>query len=56
MNITKESLEEMIDYYQKVIWKYEHEDDYVNPNIPLQYAKRQLERLIKEYTTNYQLY
>lgn len=46
----------MIEYYQRVIWRYEHEDDYVNPRVTLEYAKRMLEKLTKEYETNYQLY
>lgn len=56
MNITKESLEEEIAYYQKVIWMYEHQDDYVNPNVSLMQAKVLLEKLNKEYETNYKIY
>lgn len=56
MNITKESLEEEIEYYRRKIGKYKTNPEYVDPNCSLKRAKEILEKLIKEYTTNYQLY
>ena len=52
MNITKESLEQEIAQMQKVIWMYNTNPEYINPNCSLQQAKDLLEKLNKEYYTN----
>lgn len=56
MNITKESLEEEIEYYQRKIGKYETNPEYVDPACSLMQAKEILEKLIKEYNTSYKLW
>ena len=55
MNITKESLEEEIDYYKRKIWKYETDPEYVDPACSLMRAKEILEKLIKEYRISYRI-
>lgn len=48
MNITKESLEQEIDYYKRMIQQYQNNPEYVNPNCSLQEAYSILDKLIKE--------
>ena len=48
MNITKESLEQEIDYYKRMIQQYQNNPEYVNPNCSLQQAYSILDKLIKE--------
>lgn len=53
MNITKESLEQEIDNYQRMIDKYKTNPEYVNPNCSLQQCIVILQRLKKEYYLTY---
>lgn len=55
MNITKESLEQEIAYYQMVINKYQNNPEYTNPNCSEKQARVILARLQKEYYTNYRI-
>lgn len=56
MNITKESLEAEIEYYERKIGKYETNPEYVDPNCSLMKAKEILKKLKKEYNINYKVY
>lgn len=56
MNITKESLEEEIEYYRRKIGKYKTNPEYVDPVCSLMQAKEILEKLIKEYNRTYKIY
>lgn len=56
MNITKESLEAEIEYYERKIGKYNTNPEYVDPNCSLMKAREILARLKKEYITNYKTY
>ena len=56
MNITKESLEQEMEYYQRKIGKYETNPEYVDPACSLMQAKEILEKLIKEYNRTYKIY
>ena len=55
MNITKESLEQEIAYYQTVINKYQNNPEYTNPNCSEKQARVILARLQKEYYTDYRI-
>lgn len=55
MNITKESLEQEIAYYQTVINKYQNNPEYTNPNCSEEQARVILARLQKEYYTDYRI-
>lgn len=56
MNLTKESLLQEMEIYQKKIWKYHVDPEYVDPNCSEQRAKEILEKLNKEYERNYKIY
>lgn len=49
-------LEKQIEQYQKIIWMYNTNQEYVNPNCSKEEAERILERLNKEYYTNINIY
>lgn len=55
MNITKESLEQEIAIYQKMLEKYQNNPEYVNPNCSEMQARVILARLKKEYYTDYRI-
>lgn len=55
MNITKESLEQEMEIYQRMIKKYQMDPEYVNPNCSEKQARVILARLQKEYYTSYRI-
>ena len=55
MNITKESLEQEIAIYQKMLEKYQNNPEYTNPNCSEKQARVILARLQKEYYTDYRI-
>ena len=55
MNITKESLEQEMEIYQRMIEKYQMDPEYVNPNCSEKQARVILARLQKEYYTSYRI-
>ena len=55
MNITKESLEQEMEIYQRMIEKYQMDPEYVNPNCSEKQARVILARLQKEYYTDYRI-
>lgn len=55
MNITKESLEQEMEIYQRMIEKYQMDPEYVNPNCSEKQARVILARLQKEYYTGYKI-
>lgn len=55
MNITKESLEQEMKIYQRMIEKYQMDPEYVNPNCSEKQARVILARLQKEYYTSYRI-
>ena len=55
MNITKESLEQEMEIYKRMIEKYQMDPEYVNPNCSEKQARVILARLQKEYYTSYRI-
>ena len=55
LNITKESLEQEMEIYQRMIEKYQMDPEYVNPNCSEKQARVILARLQKEYYTSYRI-
>lgn len=53
MNITKESLEQEIANYLRMIQNYKNNPEYVNPNCSEQQARITYERLNREYYFSY---
>lgn len=56
MSLLLDKLQKQIEYYQKIIWMYNTNQEYVNPNCSKEEAERTLERLNKEYYTNINIY
>lgn len=55
MNITKESLEQEMIYYQMIVDKYKNDPEYTNPRCSEKQAQAILQRLKKEYYTDYRI-
>ena len=55
MNITKESLEQEMEIYKRMIEKYQMDPEYVNPNCSEKQARVILALLQKEYYTGYRI-
>ena len=55
MNITKESLEQEMEIYKRMIEKYQMDPEYVNPNCSEKQARVILARLQKEYYISYRI-
>lgn len=55
MSKNKEQLLQEIESYERKIWKYNIDPEYVDPACSLQEAYRRLEKLKKKLLTNYNL-